>query len=249
MTSDELPELNRVEAITFDFYNTLIFHPDERGRGRALVEYLQNHGLRPVPWEHRFLHDVFEGHATDYCPEAPQDQREAYYALLVQRVFERLEVPASPETVSQHARSIWQILGPASFDVFPDALKALQTLRAQGYPLAVISNWEPGLRHFCTELGLADYFDHILGSADLGVAKPDERIFADACSRLGVPADRVLHVGDTLSDDYLGGKASGLLVALLDRHPGVESRAARVIHTLDELPGMLRRPRLRHPAG
>jgi HAD superfamily hydrolase (TIGR01549 family) len=240
MISDELSELSRVEAITFDFYNTLIFHREGRGRGRLLVEYLQTHGLRPVPWEHRVLHDVFESHDTEYSPEAPHDQREAYYAVLAQRVFERLEVPTSHEAVSQHASSVWQILGPACFDVFPDVLEALQTLRAEGYPLAVISNWECGLRHFCTELGLSEYFDHILGSADLGVAKPDERIFADACSRLGVPADRVLHVGDTLTDDYLGGEASGLLVALLDRNPGVEYRAARVIHTLDELPGMLR---------
>ena len=73
------------------FYHTLIFHREGRGRGPLLVEYLQAHGLRPVPWEHRVLHDVFEGHDTEYSPEAPKDQREAYYASLAQRVFERLK--------------------------------------------------------------------------------------------------------------------------------------------------------------
>jgi HAD superfamily hydrolase (TIGR01549 family) len=240
VTNVELLELSRVEAITFDFYNTLIFQRDGRGRGRLIVEYLQSHGLRPVPWEHRFLHDVFEGHDTEYSPEAPQDQREAYYALLAQRVLERLEVPMSRKAVSQHVSPIWQILGPAGFDVFPDAFEALQALRAEGYRLAVISNWECGLRHFCNELGLSEYFEHILGSADVGMAKPDQRIFANTCSRLGVPADRVLHIGDTFADDYLGGQAAGLLVALLDRNPGVEHGSVRVIRTLEELPGMLR---------
>ena len=236
-----MSDLSRVEAITFDFFNTLIFHREGRGRGWRLMEYLQAQGLRPDPWEQGVLYDVFESHDTEYSPEAPQDKKDEYYALLSQRVFERLRVPASDEDASRHASSLWQILGPACFEVFPDALEALRALRAEGYPLALISNWQCGLRHFCAELSLSEYFDHILGSADLGVAKPDGRIFADACSRLGVPADQVLHVGDTLADDYLGGEASGLLVVLLDRDPGSESRAARVIHRLDELPCMLRR--------
>ncbi len=184
--------LSGVEAITFDFFNTLIFHREGRGRGRVLIEYLQTNGLQPVPWEHRVLYDVFESHDTEYSPEAPQEKRDAYYRLLAQRVFERLKVPASDEAASRHASALWQILGPACFDVFPDALQVLKTLKAEGYPLALISNWQCGLRHFCAELGLSEYFDHILGSADLGVAKPDKRIFAAACSRLGVSAAKIL---------------------------------------------------------
>ena len=109
----------------------------------------------------------------------------------------------------------------------------------RGYPLALISNWHCGIRHFCAELGLSGYFAHIVGSADFGVAKPDGRIFADACSRLEVPPDRVLHVGDTYADDYLAGEASGLLTVLVHRYPGPQLPAARVIHRLDELSGLL----------
>ncbi len=203
------------------------------------MEYLEAHELYAAPWEHDVLYDVFESHDTEYSPEAPQDQRDEYYALVAQRVFERLDVPASEEDAARHASSLWQILGPACLAVFPDALEALRALTAEGYPLAMISNWQCGLRHYCAELGLTEHFDHILGSADLGVAKPDGRIFADACSRFGVPAERVLHVGDTLADDYLGGEASGLLVLLLHRDPGAESHADRVIQTLAELPTML----------
>ena len=167
----ELTELGRVEAVTFDFFNTLVFHREGRGRGRLLIEYLQAHGLRPTPWEHGVLYEIFEGHDTEYSSDAPEDKRDEYYALIAQRVFARLGVPASTEEASRHASSLWQILGPACFDVFPDALEALKILRAEGYPLAIISNWQCGLRHFCGELGLSEYFDHIRGSADLGVAK------------------------------------------------------------------------------
>jgi HAD superfamily hydrolase (TIGR01549 family) len=106
-------------------------------------------------------------------------------------------IRASTTMAAEHADALWAILGPACFDVFPDALETLQALRARGVPLAVVSNWQSGLRHFCAELGLADYFDHVLSSADLGVQKPDRRIFLEACARLGIPPERTLHVGDT----------------------------------------------------
>ena len=234
-----MSELSRVEAITFDFFNTLIFHRDGRGRGQLLMEYLQVHGLRPLPWEHRILYDVFESHDTEYSPEAPRTKGMStmlYSHSVYSRDWRYRRLTRTCLDMPSRCGRSWV---PPCFDVFPDALEALQTLKAEGYPLAVISNWQCGLRHFCAELGLSEYFDHVLGSADLGVAKPDGRIFADACSRLGAPAARVLHVGDTLADDYLGGEAAGLLVVLVDRDPEPESRAARVIQGLDELPRML----------
>jgi putative hydrolase of the HAD superfamily len=232
-------DLGHIEAITFDFYNTLVFHRDGRGRGRLLVEYLVTHGFRPAPWEHAVLYDVFETHDAHYSPEASQEARDEYYARLAQRVFRRLELGASERDAPRHATALWEILGPACLGVFPEVAGTLQDLRGAGYPLALISNWQCGLRHFCTELGLSEHFDHILGSADLGVAKPDVRIFAHACERLGVAADRVLHVGDTLEDDYLGGRSAGLSVALLARDEGSEPAVARVISSLAEVRTML----------
>lgn len=231
----------RVEAVTLDFFDTLIFHREGRGRGWALVNYLEAQGWAHDPWEHQVLYDVFADHDTGYAPDAPVDERATYHVQLAQRVFDRLQVEATAGDAARHAEALWEILGPASFGVFPDAPALLRTLRDQGYPLALISNWQRGLRHFCAELGLAGYFDHILGSADFGVAKPDGRIFEEACARLGAPPDRVLHVGDSLIDDYRGGQAAGLAVMLLDRDGGPADGVAHVIHGLAELPPLLER--------
>ncbi len=229
-----------IEAITFDFYNTLVFHRDGRRRGRLLVEYLQTQGFRPAQWEHAVLYDVFEIHDAEYSPDASPEARNEYYVRLARRVFRRLRLGASERDASGHAAALWEILGPACLGVFPEVAGALRGLRAAGYPLALISNWQCGLRHFCAELGLARYFDHILGSADLGVAKPDARIFAHACERLGVAADRVLHIGDTLVDDYIGGSGAGLSVALLARDETSEPAASRVIRSLAEVRALVR---------
>ncbi len=231
-----------VEAVTLDFFNTLVFHREGRGRGRALMEYFAEQGFDPVPWEHQVLYDVFESHDDAYSPSAPQRERDGYYTELASRVFERMGIRASREDALRHAEALWRILGPASLEVFPEVPDVLEELRGEDLPLAVISNWQRGLRHFCEELGLSHFFEHILGSADLGMAKPDEGIFHEASRLLGVAPERILHVGDTFVDDYQGGESAGVQAVLIDRRTAVDPAAARVIRSLAELPGLVREP-------
>lgn len=206
-----------VDAVTLDFFNTLVFHRDGRGRGKVLMQYLERQGLTPAPWEHDVLYDVFAPHASAYSPTASPREKRTYWGDLAARVFERMGVRASPAHAAEHAEPLWEILGPSCFEVFDDALEALEALRVLGMPLAVVSNWQCGLSHFCHELGLVDYFDHILSSAEVGAEKPDPAIFAAACERLGARPEHTLHVGDTYADDYVGAESAGLQVVLIDR--------------------------------
>jgi putative hydrolase of the HAD superfamily len=205
------------------------------------MDYLEAHGLQPAPWEHQILYDVFESHDSAYSPDAPAHEKQRYFGELAERVFERTRVRASHAAAADHADALWHILGPASFSVFPDALSALQELRARGIPLAVVSNWQSGLRHFCAELGIAGFFRSVLCSADVGAAKPDPRIFAEACARVGVPSGRTLHVGDTYVEDYVGALQAGLRAVLLDR-PGHASAAdLQVVRSLTDVSAFVRR--------
>jgi HAD superfamily hydrolase (TIGR01509 family) len=58
--------------------------------------------------------------------------------------------------------------------------------------------------------GLAPYVDELVASQDVGVAKPDPRIFAIAMERLGVHRDRTVMVGDSWSADVEGAAAAGV---------------------------------------
>lgn len=103
-------------------------------------------------------------------------------------------------------------------DVYPDVLGALGRLAAR-YPLWSLSNGNADLQR----VGLADYFQGALSAGELGAAKPDPRIFGEACRRIGLASTQILHVGDDLQMDVLGAHAAGLQAAWVRRGLGDEA--------------------------
>lgn len=226
-------QMNRFDAITFDFYNTLAYHRAGPGRGRMLMSWLAEHGFTSDPWEHQVLYDVFERHGRDYDPDATGGARLRYLERFVTTLFQRLNICASAEAVQEHATELWQLLGPSCLALFPDVQPVLARLKAAGLKLAIVSNWQCGLHPFCKELGLTRFVEHVIASAEVGSAKPDAGIFLEACRRLQVQPDRVLHVGDTLSDDVEGGLGVGMQVALVRRDSDLALPDVTILHSLD----------------
>ena len=67
-------------------------------------------------------------------------------------------------------------------------------------------------------LGLTPELETIVSSAEVGLHKPDPRIFELACERLGVDPVEAAHVGDHHYADIVGAQAVGMLPVLIDRH-------------------------------
>lgn len=72
----------------------------------------------------------------------------------------------------------------------------LDTLRAQGYRLAVVSNYNARMPDYLRAQGLYDYFEAVIISEIVGLEKPDVRIMHAALDALRVDAARCLYVGD-----------------------------------------------------
>lgn len=89
-------------------------------------------------------------------------------------------------------------------------VETLQILRQQA-KLAIITNGFTALQHLrLAKTGLADCFEFITISEDVGLTKPDVRIFEYSLQKAQVSADKVLMVGDSLETDILGGNRAGL---------------------------------------
>jgi len=96
------------------------------------------------------------------------------------------------------------------FELLPRAGEAVERLRRLGLELAVVSNWDVGLREHLQGLGLDGVT--VVTSAEAGAPKPDPAVFLLALDQLGVRPERALHVGDSDADED-GAWAAGMQFA------------------------------------
>src|SRR5439155_6621926 len=83
----------------------------------------------------------------------------------------------------------------------PDALGTLEELRRRGLRLGLISVCSQDVPDVWDETPLAGVLDETVFSCDVGVSKPDPRIYEIACERLGVEPRECLFVGDGANDE------------------------------------------------
>jgi putative hydrolase of the HAD superfamily len=124
--------------------------------------------------------------------------------------------------------------------LFDDSLPALEALREMGVRLGVLSNFTPDLEDLLSRLGVHGYFDFIIVSSHVGLAKPDPRIFELAVVKAGRPKDRLLYVGDHIGDDIEGARAAGLDAVLIDRKNRQPDAPCPRIQSLLELTDFVR---------
>lgn len=224
-----------MRAVTFDFYNTLVYHRAGIGRGRQYQEYLSAAEMASDSWEHQVLYDVFEYYAASYSLALAEEAKLSFWAEFTCRLFERTNVRSRQAIdYAHHARAIRDIMGPNAFAVFDEVLPVLRALKENGLCLGVISDWQKGLRYFCEELGLGVYLDVVVASGEVGCQKPDPRLFEIARGRMKIPAQEILHVGDRLAD-IEGARAAGFSAALLVRAGEPATGEVPVIRNLREL--------------
>ena len=133
---------------------------------------------------------------------------------------------------------------------------AADVIRAIGarYPLGLVSNTgrTPGwvLREVLNKLGLGDAFRVMVFSNEHGECKPVRSIFETLHAALGVPAERVIFIGDNLYADVWGAQQAGMRAVHFDnpaRGQAIGPRTRHVetiapeatIRSLRELPPLL----------
>ena len=112
-------------------------------------------------------------------------------------------------------------MAPETWQPYPDAEVVLKELRRRGVPVAVVSNIGWDLRPVFVAHGLDQLVDAFVLSYELGVQKPDPRIFRAACELLGTGPVRTLMVGDSLPADG-GATALGCPFLQVDPLPAAE---------------------------
>ncbi len=111
-----------------------------------------------------------------------------------------------------------------SADQLDPALMALiQELRGAGHPIALLSNDSPALLGKLIGLGIAQLFDPLVISGDIGMMKPDPAAYRIALDRLAMPADQAVFIDD-MPANIMGAQAIGMHA--IQYHDGMDLRGA-----------------------
>lgn len=130
----------------------------------------------------------------------------------------------------------------ARISSFNDAVPVLSELRKR-HRLALLTNGASSVqREKLDGSGLAVFFEVVVVSGDIGIGKPDARVFAHLLAQLKVRATEAMMVGNSLSRDIAGARNAGIRSVLI-RRAGLSSGDGPspdfVISSLEELPQLL----------
>ncbi len=104
-------------------------------------------------------------------------------------------------------------------ELSPGALDLLLALRARGCRIGIVSNGFAATHHDKIDrLALRAHIDGLFLADEMGMVKPDPRVFAHACAVLGSVPSRTAMVGDRYDRDITGAHEAGLFTVLVDVH-------------------------------
>ncbi|WP_367989681.1 pyrimidine 5'-nucleotidase [Vibrio sp. NTOU-M3] len=123
--------------------------------------------------------------------------------------------------------------------LLPGAKELITSLQGKA-KLGIITNGFTELQAIRLErTGMSDYFEHVIISEEVGIAKPDTGIFTHALNAMGNPCkSRVLMVGDNQHSDILGGINFGIETCWLNHAEQVLAEGIEpnyIVNSLHEL--------------
>ena len=203
----------RFEAVTFDFWNTLVWEEAGHLAGRrteAWAGLLEEAGFA---MERSLLDAVFQRAWDRYVEHWTTNQQ--YQSV---RAAEELVEHLGFEVPSHVRRSLIDAFTGAGHDaelhLTEGVADCLRALRGAGLRLGIICDvgMTPSevLRAHLERHGVLELFDHWSFSDEVGHYKPSPIIFEHALAGLGVDADRAVHVGDIRRTDVAGALAMGM---------------------------------------
>ena len=186
-----------------------------------------------VLMDERRTYARFRRHALERLPEAS-----AHSVLAALRVSIRDRAPGASRAAlvslggrPDLASEIWRLIGNVDRP-YSEAQMALERL-SRRYRLAVLGNQAAACRGRLVEAGLLRYFDEIVLSDEVQLAKPDRSIFELVLGRLGVEPRAAAMVGDRLDLDIGPARRLGMTGIRMLRGPHVWQKPVDVFEHPD----------------
>lgn len=240
-----------LDAVTFDYWNTLMAEDTDRLREERTARVLEVLDAAGRPLDRGELEAVFERSWKAFT-QAWKDNVQYTAADATEALVGELGGDIAPNLREQLADAMYG--GPSrELTPTPNVGACLEALKGAGLRIGIVCDVgmtaSPVLREHLQSHDLLRFFDHWSFSDEVGVYKPDPVIFEHALDGLGATAGRTAHVGDLRRTDVAGALQMGMVavrytgvaddddVALGEGHHAAE--ADLVVHDHAELPALL----------
>jgi putative hydrolase of the HAD superfamily len=211
-----------IEAVTFDYWNTLVYEDRGHLRGRRLEAWagiLEDVGFAV---ERERLDAAFDASWERYVKAWTLNQQ--YLAVqAAEDILEELGFDVPADVRANLLEAFGRAADKAELHLAEGVGEVLAALKDAGLRLGIICDVgmtaSALLREHLIRHGLLPLFDHWSFSDEVGAYKPSKVIFEHALEGLGGPApERVAHVGDIRRTDVAGAKAMGMVAV---RYTGI----------------------------
>lgn len=212
--------IRNIKTVLFDVYGTLAtWYPD---RYVLHANAAEQFGIEVTKQGIDAGYAVAEAYMTRQNAQSPfrlmtYEERGQFFARFEQMVLEGCGVEVDIEL----ADKIWREVAKQEYEMvlFDDVLENLDALRERGYIVGIVSNVPSSGIELADQLGLADSIDFAVTSSEVGVEKPDRRIFNEALRKAGdTSPESAVMVGDQIDSDIKGAVGAGINPVLLDRN-------------------------------
>jgi FMN phosphatase YigB (HAD superfamily) len=239
--------MTAIEAVTFDFWNTLVY--EERGhlrsrRMEAWAGILEDGGFAVERQQLELVYDAaWERYVSAWTAN---EQFQAVQAA--EHAIEQLGFDIPFDVRDALTEAFGRAGDEAELHLADGVEACLHTLKDSGVRLGIICDvgFTPStvLREHLIRHGVLPLFDHWSFSDDVGAYKPSPVIFEHALEGLGgVLPERTAHVGDLRRTDVAGALAIGMravrYAGIFDDDSADQPEADHVVRSHADLPGVL----------
>lgn len=218
-----------LKAILFDIDDTLYSTRDFAARARRnALEAMRRLGLRiPMDKLTSELEEVVREFGSNYG---------LHYNLLLRRIPPVAYRDVNPGILVAAAVAAYHDTKERWLVPHKDAVTLLKALCRTSLVRGVISDGlEVKQAEKILRLGLYPYFTPaaIFISEQIGISKPNPKIYLRACQGLSIPPEQVLYVGNSMAQDIRPARRAGMRTVFIRRDGREDDPAVTADHTID----------------
>jgi putative hydrolase of the HAD superfamily len=210
-----------IDTVTFDLWNTLIsnipqdYHKYRQRRLENLTRVLRENGREVEP---DLLAEAYRK-GFEKCTETWEKNLDLSTEEQLQIMFGFLDDGKLRGVLSDLMAQLAEAYVSPILEEPPILIEGAREIlvhaKGKGYKIGLICNTgtTPGrtIRVLLERLGMMDFFDVTTFSNELGIRKPDPRVFLRTLRQLNSKPESSMHVGDLIDVDVLGAKNVGMI--------------------------------------